>query len=423
MPIRRRPPSNETLQSDISFTPESAEAVKSIVYALRRDERKLRKIEKREKVRQRRKRAGVAGLIGLNLSLGIPAQYIVHDINEGKAEVADSHTEIHEIYHTDEPGKRLVATFVATGFNTRDPSETARRLTESHGLIGNVEAVEYSNNEIDTNEITASVVEYCQENGIKFLIFDGYSAGGNILLEVAAKIADEHQDLTVVAVSMGSSPIGADSLTDQSESHAKILANIISVWPDIVYSKDARMAAEVLGRNNEYYQGGLSVDTHMLGNAIETVQREKIENEQAPSGSLALSQYRFSINRGVERNVHRLSETDEGKPKPLFIYNRAMHDYDDRVVNIRTSGNHAEEYAEKYGLPFKMVIIDGAGHANPADRKELYNNAFTQNIIPDVTKILQGIDEYMIDVSPHLTRNPSDVFKDGKKLPGPISPP
>lgn len=332
---------------------------------------------------------GLSALLSMNIVLGSGVAYLQRDIDAGQAELASAHPNVHPIYLTNDPDKAEVATYVATGLGTRNPTETARKLT-SHHEVGNVFAVEYSNRDINIEELTDTIVTNARTYGIKYLSFDGYSMGGPIELAVAAEIYEKHDDLHVLSVTMNSSPVGNEGLTAQSKDGGRIMSAVLNYWPELAYSKKARWAAEVLARNHNYFdKDEKSIDWEQLETEINTVYDEKIGNKSAASGSLITSQYNFIYRYGVEKSLVRLSKHVDGKQSPTVYYTRSEDPRTDPVVNTIASGKSFEEAATEHFVPHRVLDIHNIGHANPAERPTEYNKAIFDYVNPTRMSILR----------------------------------
>ncbi len=348
-----------------------------------------RSYERSRRVARTAGKLGLSAIFGMNIVLGSGVAYLQQDIEAGQAELAGAHPNIHPIYLTNDPDKAEVATYVATGLGTRNPTETARKLT-AHHEVGNVFAVEYSNRDINIEELTNTIVQNAHDNGIKYLSFDGYSMGGPIELAVAAEIYENHDDLHVLSVTMNSSPVGNEGLTAQSKDGGRIMSAVLNYWPELAYSKKARWAAEVLARNHSYFdKDDNSIDWDQLEVEIDNVYDEKIGNKSAASGSLITSQYNFIYRYGVEKSLTRLSKPVDGKQAPTIYYTRSEDPRTDPVVNTVASGESFEDAATEHFVPHRVLNIHNIGHANPAERPTEYNKAIFDYVNPTRMSILR----------------------------------
>ncbi len=350
---------------------------------------KVQRHERWQRVRHAARRIGSAALIGAVIATGDAYAYMQRDINIGKAEIAGSHPVIHDIFINPDPEKATTATYVATGMGTRDSSETARTLT-AHNDVGSTYAVEYSNKEIDIYALTDSIVDHACKHGVRYLSFDGYSAGGPIELAVAAEIHEHYDDLHVVSITMNSSPIGEGSLSEKSEEGGRILSTVLNYWPDLAYSEKARLAAEVLARKEQYYNSHThTVDTAALEREIQSVTHEKIDNEKAASGSLITSQINFIYRYLAEKNIARLAKPRPDKQLPMIFGTFSSDPSTDHVVNNVASAHNLLAIASHHFVPLTIITIDNIAHANPAERPTEYNDTIENEINPLIESSLR----------------------------------
>ena len=351
-------------------------------------------IHREGRIKKYAKRAGASVLIAANLTTTGLYAYVQDDIYEGKRAVADSHPETHLIYDVYGEAKSQSVTYVATGLGTKDPSESAEKLT-AHSEVGSIVALEYSGKDINIDELTEVVVDDARANGKKYISFDGYSAGGSILLAVAAKIHKEYNDVHVISVAMNSSPVGEFGLTEKSKEASKILSYVLQFWPDLAYSEKSRWAAEVIARNDRYYdQETNELDYDGLKNEITVVYDEKIANDKVAKGNLISSQFDFIVRHGVERSLKELGTPREGKFAPSVFYTRSKNPTDDAVTHVEWSSHDVAEMAARHNVPLQVIPIDNIGHANPAERPTEYNATIERYINPIRQSILRVFFSY-----------------------------
>lgn len=373
-------------QSGYPAYPTTTEQIHGELQQHRRETRYQRSAE-RARIIAKRALGGM--LLATTITTGSTYAYLQHDINEGRQAVADSKPQTHLIYDTHRHDTAKVATYVATGLGTKNPSETADLLT-AHRDIGSVIALEYSNKDINIGDLADAVVANARANGYEYLSFDGYSAGGSITLAVAAEIYEKHDDLHIVSVSLNSSPVGEYGLTVKSQEASRIMSDILRFWPSLAYSEKARWAAEVLARHDRYYDPATdSLDTDRLNHEIQDVYDSKINNEKVASGNLISSQFDFIVRHGIAQSLDRLSQDREGKHKPEIFYTLSSNPDDDPVTDVTWSSHDMSVMARKYNMPLSVLTIDGIGHANPGERPDEYNAAIRDHINPIRESVLR----------------------------------
>lgn len=360
--------------------------------------------------RLKRKIAKVA--LGSTILTGTFTGLLQYDIQQGKEAVAGSEPSISHIYEPTNDEYEDSATVVLTGLGTRSAAKSSEILS-SHTETGHVFALEYSNNEVDIDELTETVVNGFKAQGelsgvpLKYVSFDGYSMGGIVLLAIAANIHENYPDLTVTSVSLNSTPVGEDGLTRQSSEAIGTLGQAINacnsyikLCSGIEYSPTAQRIVEIASRHEKYYDS----DTHQFSfsdftDTLESVDR-KLSGPTAPSPVLIYNQAavvqgasdtllrkaqeEFLVKYGVEQSVRELSErTAESLPVSLF-YTMSVDPTNDRVVDVKASSEALIAMATEYDARLEVTELD-VGHANIKARQDVYNAYITEEINPAVS--------------------------------------
>lgn len=355
---------------------------------------------------------GIAGLASVAAAIDMVSGQISQGIAEGKEAVRNDHAVVHEIYNhpDDESVFRYHGTFVLTGFNTKDPSETAK-LLDAHRSVGDVFALEYGNSGIDIEDIARRIVAEANDNGLKAISIDGYSAGGTIGLAVAAHIHRTEAGLHVTSVVLNSSPVGEDGLTPKSERGAWLMKKLISIYPDLMYYEDGRMAIEIFNRSDRYLtalpSGKRSLlpelrlpDSIYIDGTVYTINysalrreiddvRTKLADPKAPSSNLAIDQLEIttaSIDEYIEI-LSQLGANGATDALPFVAYTRSYRAASDPVVNIDQSELNFEHSAKKYGLSYRVARED-VGHANPGERRNEYRRMIQRQLQPQTVSTL-----------------------------------
>lgn len=366
----------------------------------RHDAKVARRINRENEPYRWRRIAGnlAAGAMAtMSAGVGMAENYITHSIEQGKEAVRDSHAEVHEIYKYDgkDPLLETHSTVVLTGLGTKDPSETAKRLT-AHRETGSVYALEYSNESLDTEDMAQRIIEIARANGIKELSFDGYSAGGTISLDIAAYIHIHEPDLRIVSVTLNSSPVGEESLTPHSKRGVKLMNKILSYYPDFEYFEDGRVMVEVINRSDRYltqvpkeagflpnldlpnqlYVDGTlySIDFGKLWDEYNDV-REKMKDPSVASTSLIKLQASRCFSHEYDRSIRTLSRPGANKENYIpvtIVFTRSRDASDDTVVDVDVSEATIAASFEKHGTSYRLVRAE-VGHANPAEKPREYN--------------------------------------------------
>lgn len=351
---------------------------------------------------------GVATVTGFSVIANTLAQDVAQGIDEGKRAVAGSHAEVHEIYdhNANDPIFGTHGTFVLTGLGTKNPSETAD-LLHARRDVGDVFALEYSNQDLNTVDMAERVIAQAKASGLKEISFDGYSAGGPIALDIAAYIHKNEPDLQVMSITLNSSPIGEGSLTDSSARGVALMNKILSIYPDFKYYENGRVMVEVINRSERYltriegaaprrptivdlnrfsYGNTLyEIDYAKLLHEIREVQ-QKMQDPDVASTSLIKSQADFITMTDYDANIRTLSRLGANKSSitlPLIIYTRSRDATDDTVVDVDASERNIAASATRHNAAYGAFHED-VGHANPSERRREYQEMIRKKINPRV---------------------------------------
>lgn len=360
--------------------------------------------------RRLRRRMGKFAL-GTTILTGTFTGLLQYDIQQGKEAVEGSTPAITHVYEPTDPEYNEAATVVLTGLGTRSAAKSTEIL-KSHTETGHVFALEYSNNEVDIDELTRTVVDGFQTQSeadgtpLKYVSFDGYSMGGIVLLAIAANIHENYPDLTVTSVSLNSTPVGENGLTRKSSEAIGTLGQAINacntyikLCSGIEYSPTAQRIVEIFSRHEKYYDS----ETHSFSFSdfqatLESVDR-KLSGPAAPSPVLIYNQAavvqgasdtllrkaqeEFLVNYGVEQSVRELSERGPDKLPVSLFYTMSQEPSQDRVVDVNASSAALEAIADEHDARLEITKLD-VGHANIKARQDIYNQYITEEINPAV---------------------------------------
>jgi|GEM_PF-4367327 len=349
---------------------------------------------------------GISAIAATAIGIGQVYEDVHLGIETGKAAVRDDHATIHEIYDSDNESAFYAhhATFVLTGLGTKNPSETADSL-RAHQDVGSVYALEYSNKDLDTADMAQQIVDQAEQDDLRYISLDGYSAGGPIALDIATHIHQREPELHIVSIVLNSSPIGAGSLTQRSSEGIDIMNTLLSVHEDFVYYERGRLITEVIARSDRYMTAlevvdqqdfrVYSADTFSMNGVkyhldVEKLRKEvkdvsaKLDEPDTASGSLIKHQADFIVTTDYRRNLEILSELRPGDiALPVIVYTRAQHADNDQVVDIDASEKNFIDAVEEYGNPY--AVIDGpVRHANPGELPSEYAAMIRERIQPRI---------------------------------------
>lgn len=350
-----------------------------------RDDETVRAYEKQST--KRKLERGLFAAAGLVAALSYGSKLYGIDTELGKQQIEHSAPSISHIYESPDSHNQT-ATFVATGVNTRDASVTAEVLT-SYRELGDVFAITYDNRGIDTEELKNLVINAARQHGKTHLNFSGWSAGGGILSEVAAAIYHD-TDLEIDSLVFNSTPMGPDSLTEESEEAIQVIGRAMAISPDVAYSFTLRSAADVWSHRDLYYKPETrGFDWRSFGHEVR-VACERTNDDNRASAVLAKSQVAYTTNYAIDQHIESLSKQVPKKQPPLLAYTAPWASTGDEiatsdtVVKVGNSANYFVRETHRYENPRLLLLIDNIGHANPTERPNEYNQALTERLLPAI---------------------------------------
>jgi len=346
--------------------------------------------------------------LGTAVTVGALTAALQYDIYQGREDATHSHPSIDHVYDPMDTAYSDAATILLPGFGTRSALDAAERL-DAHADMGHVFSLEYSNNTIDIDELTATVIDGLkrqkQQNSepIRYLRFDGYSMGGIVMLAVAAAIHENYPEYIITSVTLNSTPVGEHGLTTGSSHAIDQLGNTvdfcrtIKLCQGIEYSRLAQRVIEIASRHNEYITndtGQFNLDN--FRQSFTQVNR-KLSTDNAPGPFLAYSQasvlegasddmlqqaqQQFNSHYGIERSIAALSTPHQGAPAVKIFYTMADTPSSDTVVAVDESAKALATIAQRYNIKLTIVPLD-VGHVDIYSRKAQYNQFIADSINP-----------------------------------------
>lgn len=334
---------------------------------------------------RKRKLASRAGILALTLATLYSA-----DIQHGRQELAHTHSSIILVMNASSPQHNNEATVVSAGFGNLSSYNTAESLP-AYAQEGQVWAIQYDNNGIDTDVIASDLIKQAQASGVNELSFSGHSMGGLVDLEVARKIYESDTDISVPYIILDCTPANMDSVRPSVRDDSYRMAEGLRLIPGARYSATVRFVVEEAARLDQYRDmtKPLLVDPQKLIKATKTVIDDKIISDNEPSVPLLESQIKLIAASGAKGNILALGK-DRGKPKPVLVFMRPLDANADQTVDDNYSQQQFEQYSREAGLTLMVVNIVGSGHANPIQKPNEYNDALLQDTYPRLQAIVDA---------------------------------
>ncbi|PXW31905.1 UNVERIFIED_CONTAM: pimeloyl-ACP methyl ester carboxylesterase [Williamsia faeni] len=312
------------------------------------------------------------------------SQYWAHDVGPERERLATTQPQIHHIYDATDPANRDTAVVDLVGLGNLNASRTARSLPALSG-IGQVWAVQYDNDGIDTAVISRIITTYAQSLGIDQIVLIGHSMGGIIALEVATHIV-ENTDVRLRAVILDCTPMNLHAVRAHSRSAGEDLLRWMGWLPGARESRGLRLFVETAARKNRFVltddEAHPVLDPGAFVTTVRGVLRQKIFNPNSASNGLIQSQFRTIVASGATDDLAAIDDAADDRPFPAIVFMRPDFGTDDPVVDVDYSQELLfEETGGPKGRLF-VVRMTSTGHANPMQQPEAYNAAIHNEVAP-----------------------------------------
>jgi pimeloyl-ACP methyl ester carboxylesterase len=312
------------------------------------------------------------------------------DVAHGERVLFESHPEIihisdnHTVEHSDQ------ATVVSAGWGNLDSAHTATSLP-AYGAEGSVWAIRYDNTGVNTTSLAEELVAEAKTNHVTQLSFSGHSMGGLVNLEIARKVYESDNGISVPYIVLDCTPSSIDAVRPEVRNNGYLMTEGLSHIPGARYSSTIRLIAEEAARYNKYKDSSqvLQVDLSKMLDATKTIINDKILNDNVASASLLESQFELIVAGGAKEDIMALGK-DVGKPKPVLVFIRPVDTSADMTVDDAYSEKQFTEYAHAANLPLVVVKVPGIGHADPNSHPNEYNAALTRAVFPEIAKQEDG---------------------------------
>lgn len=324
--------------------------------------------------------------ITVGIGLAPVGLYIEYDVGPERARLSQTHPDVISIYEANDPRDDNIAVVDMVGLGNLSAEETAITLS-SYADIGNVWAVQYDNEGVDTAVIAEEIVEEAEEQDVDKLVLSGHSMGGDVALKIADHLYTQ-TDIDLMAVILDCTPPDIYSVR-QSEREKGLmmikydpLFNVI----DGGASRAFRFVGEMVARKEQYMQEADTVlgriDFDRFGDATKEVYLDKILKKDVASTDLIGDQFGEIYDGDALGSLDVITDPIEGKDKPVIVYMRPKNPFDDPVVDVSRSQKLITSKTDFSDLNLLIVKMDNTGHANPNQSPTEYNNAIQDKIIP-----------------------------------------
>ncbi|MBC7459414.1 hypothetical protein H7200_01720 [Candidatus Saccharibacteria bacterium] len=245
-------------------------------------------------------------------------------------------------------------------------SYNADKLTKYMGpaiqpvLDGQLWSIDYNNAALESKEIAKQIISTAVSAGTTSLSIIGYSAGGDIAMQVQQQIR-ENSDLAIEAIFLISTPDGAEALRPPRKNEVAVVEQY-SWIPGVEYSTPLRAIGEMAFRASQYDSENL---IERAGQFIETAHdvTEALDNDKLPGTWLMFDQMLAIENARIESRIQKIGELPEAALCPTIVYLGTARPGYDYMVDDTMSSDNIKDYAEAANVPFYSYDVPGAVHS------------------------------------------------------------
>ena len=294
-----------------------------------------------------------------------------------------------------DPANSNKGIFFIDGFGTSDANKLAEYMAPAVQPVfdGQILSVDLNNATLSTEQTADKIIEAAKEQGITSLAAVGYSAGGNISVEVQQEIRDR-SNLPICLSILVSTPDGVAALRPARQAEIALIESVAWI-PGIEHSTPLRFLGEMALRADRYNDGKDIFEN--VGNFFETA---GTLTDEMNSNALASTQLLFSQELAIEKSDLKAQYEKSGTTSNKIVDTTTVylgttknkdgrgHDY---IVNNELSSENIGTYNELAGLPFFTYDIPGAVHS----RIEVANDQYIKilgNAAPELQASMKAQD-------------------------------
>jgi acetyl esterase/lipase len=229
-------------------------------------------------------------------------------------------------------------------------------------IDGQVWSVDYGNALIDIDSIADKVVDTALEQSVDSMQLYGYSAGGDITLDLATAIQDRGIPISVIY--LDSTPDGIEGLNPDRQQEVDEYATLMAKVPWLAYYDPARYVGEMALKADTFLAADSVFEAVTQFNKASEETHRLIDYEYTPGTWLLIDQLVAIEKTNGREKMQQLADNPTGV-KPVIVYLGTGAPGVDTFVNDKRSGVAFCTYAAEASLPCYRYNIPGAIHMRP----------------------------------------------------------
>ena len=267
------------------------------------------------------------------------------------------------------------ALILIDGFNAIDASF----LTQQMGKVvqpvidGQLWSVGYNNAFLEKDEIAKQIIEKVHASGVNEVAIVGYSAGGDIAMQVQEYI-HEHSNVVITSDILISVPDGAKALRPARQDEIDLVEKFAWI-PGIQYSTLLRFIGEMAFRADRYNTGTIIENAQNFMTTAGQV-NDSLCNNKLPGAWLMFDQVLAIEHADLKQRIDTIGKLPKDRVRPTIAYFGTAKPGYDYMVDDKKSAKGIGSYAHKAGVPFLNFSVPGAVHSRPDIANDAYIKTF-----------------------------------------------
>lgn len=323
------------------------------------------------------------------------------DIIHNKHVQAESNVSITVIAGALKAENNTRAILVLGGYGYRDADFLTEKIgpalqSEFDGLLW---SGDYNDASLDARAIAHAATVRAVEQGVDELVLVGHSIGGVTSSQVAEVLTQEGVIKVTVLAPMAM-PYGYEGLQPWRQDQLNY-TGLLALSPDLVYSTPFQLATETVTRYESFTGENLSSIKF-----AETVAHvwDQVMSRDLPGTWLASDQMFTLQNNRLDETLASIADAPSTSVKPLIL-DIVPSGFDD-TVNTEYSSERLQGAAEKAGLRYIKVEVEGLEHQRPWRAAEQLERALVDKTPEIADALYRNRLEHGLENMQVLTRLP-----------------
>jgi pimeloyl-ACP methyl ester carboxylesterase len=325
------------------------------------------KATKLEWNRLKRRRNLAAYAMASTAFFGFTVGHYIQDAEENKAIQAEASISVQVKGQALDTANNDNALVFIDGFRSYNADTLTENMSRAVQPVidGQAWSVGYNNAPLVPKDIAKNIIDLANGEGVHSVALVGYSAGGDISMQVQEDIRND-SNLEVKAIVLTSTPDGAKALRPASQDSINLVEKLAWI-PEIQYSSYLRFMGELAFRADRY-NAGTPIENAL--NFITTWNEvdDDFKNSKVAGTWLMFDQMLAIQNSDLKARFDELKKLPPQEVRPTVVYLGTAKPGHDYMVDSRQSSDNIKKYAtaepgsKEVSIPFFSYDVKGAIH-------------------------------------------------------------